>query len=218
MRTMAVATLLLLAGLSALATPSTLITIPSTDIQPTGVWHLGVDSLVYTGGNEAPASFVDLGLTYGLTPRIEVGVDFVSGFDNPLWLNAKVQLLSPEQAPVAMAAGIYNYSTADASNQEVKYVIASRAFDQFRVHLGGFAANDELFGDDDTGILGGVEYTAAAPWWFAVDYFSGENPLGSLNLGVGYALTDKIGVILGYDIYNDDVTPDSVNFQLDVKL
>jgi hypothetical protein len=72
-------------SLSALATPSTLITIPSTDIQPVGIWHFGVDNTLYTGGDTAPAPFVDVGLTYGITRRVEAGIDLITGTDSPLW-------------------------------------------------------------------------------------------------------------------------------------
>jgi hypothetical protein len=214
MRTL-VASLLLAVSMPLWATPSTLVTIPSTDIQAAGTWHLGADTIAYLNGSTT-APFFDLGLTYGAMPRVEVGVDMISPTENPIWLNGKVLLLSPDQSPVALAAGIYNAATSGGTKQNVAYVIGSGTVGGVRVHLGGFQANDDVFGADDTGFMVGLDKTIDK-WWLGADYLSGKNPLGSWNLGVGYALTDKIGVIVGYDHYNVGA-PHSVNFQLDINL
>jgi hypothetical protein len=211
------ATLLLVIGLAAFATPSTLITIPSTDIQAAGTWHLGMDTFVYTNGSTA-VNFADLGLTYGVTPRIELGIDLVSPQNNPLWLNGKIQLVTPDQFPVAVAAGIYNYSTTDAVNQEVMYVVGSGTIPGLPARITGglWQGNDVAIGADDSGFMLGVDKTIDK-WWFGADYISGDSLLGSLNVGVGYALTDKIGIIVGYDKFNASGAADAVNFQLDVN-
>jgi len=86
------------------ATPSTQIWIPSTDIQPFNVWHLGLDNYVrasdvghFTAGQRDP-NIYDAGLTVGVLPfeavKAEVGADYlVNGTtydDNPFYFNAKV--------------------------------------------------------------------------------------------------------------------------------
>lgn len=221
MRTI-IATLLLLAGIPLLATPSTLIWIPSTDIQPKGVWHLGVDTYVYTGGTTSPAPFVDAGLTYGVTPRIELGVDAISGTGTPLWVNGKIQLLAPGKSPLALVAGIYNVGTKDATNQELAYVEGSYVLFGTRLSLGAYKGREAALASslstqvDDTGLLAGVD-RVMGKWWFGADYQSGNNAVGALNFGIGYAFTDKVGVILGYDIYNVG-GPNSINFQFDANL
>jgi hypothetical protein len=39
------------------------VNIPSTDIQPTGVWHLGTDIFVPKSGDTSIPTIVDAGLT-----------------------------------------------------------------------------------------------------------------------------------------------------------
>lgn len=211
------ASLLLMVGLAAFATPSTLITIPSTDIQAAGTWHLGMDTFVYTTGSAA-ANFADFGLTYGVTPRIELGFDLVSPQNNPVWLNGKVLFVKPDQFPVAVAAGVYNAGFTDAVNQQVAYVIGSGTVPGLPARITGglWQGNDKALGSDDSGIMLGLDKTVNK-WWFGADYMSGNSALGSTNVGVGYALTDKIGVIVGYDKFNASGAADAVNFQLDVN-
>ncbi|HOF88165.1 MAG TPA: hypothetical protein PLZ36_08705 [Armatimonadota bacterium] len=219
MRTL-VATLLLAAGLAAFATPSTLVTIPSTDMQAAGTWRLGADTVVPMTASES-VPFFDLGLTYGASPRVEVGVDFISPADTPLWLNAKVLVLTPARSPVPVAVGVYNFGTNEAENQRVLYAVGSYVLpvaDGLRLTAGAWQANDKAaaIGTEDTGIMLGLD-TTIGKWWLGADYVSGDSALGSVNVGVGYALTDSIGVILGYDHYNASGATDAVNFQLDVN-
>jgi hypothetical protein len=117
-------TLTMMATGAAMATPSTQIWIPSTDVQAYKTLHLGIDSYFRAsgkGGNGGPvrdANVYDLGLTAGVLPfeklQMEVGVDYVTlgnELDNhPVMFNAK--LGTPEDAlfknSPAIAVGIYN--------------------------------------------------------------------------------------------------------------
>jgi hypothetical protein len=208
---------LLLAAVPLLATPSTLVWIPSTDIQPRGVLHLGVDSYVFTAGDDSPAPIVDFSLTYGITPKVEVGIDLFSNTGDPLFFNGKVQLLSPtEKLPLAVAAGIYNAGTAGATNQSLWYAVGSYTCNGTRLTAGGYTGRNEALGDDHSGLLLGLDKQLNKTIWLGVDYQSGDNPVGALNFGVGYTLSENVSVIVGYDIYNVG-GPDSVNFQLDAN-
>ena len=42
--------------------------------------------------------------------------------------------------------------------------------------------------------------------------------MGSWNVGVGYTINDKTSVLVGYDNYNDDSLPGTLNFQFDWNL
>ncbi|MHB0936290.1 MAG: hypothetical protein ACYDCO_06820 [Armatimonadota bacterium] len=202
-------------GVSVLATPSTLVYIPSTDIQPLGVWHLGVDSYAFTNG-DAGGSFVDVGLTYGVFPRVELGFDLISGADNPLWLNGKVLVLPPDRSPVALAVGVYNWSTSDVTGQNMLYAVGSSTLAGTRFTYGYYQGDEDVLQPDDSGILLGVDRTLGR-WWLGADYQGGDNVVGALNFGVGYAVNERTGIILGYDIYNADGASDSVNVQLDIN-
>src|SRR5512140_1938440 len=100
------AALLVASATAALATPSTQIWIPSTDVQKFKTGHLGVVNYVRADreddGSRAPNVY-DLGLTAGVLPfekvQAEVGIDYIvngTSYDNyPLYFNAKVA--TPEE-------------------------------------------------------------------------------------------------------------------------
>src|ERR1035437_2696660 len=91
--------LALLPVVGALGTPSTLVWIPSTDIQPSGTWHLGIDNY-FTARNTGQATVYDLGPEYGFAGgRAEAGIDYISPNDSPLFFNIKY-LVTPEKGQV----------------------------------------------------------------------------------------------------------------------
>ena len=110
-----------------LATPSTQIWIPSTDVQPFNVWHLGLDNYFrasdngrFTPGQRDP-NVNDAGITVGVLPfetvKAEIGADYlVNGTaydDDPFYFNAKLGI--PEAAlstnSPALAVGGFNFGT-----------------------------------------------------------------------------------------------------------
>ncbi|MEI6166451.1 MAG: hypothetical protein WCS52_04595 [bacterium] len=107
-----------------LATPSTQIWIPSTDIQPYNVWHLGLDNYVratdkshFVEGQRDPNIF-DAGLTVGVLPfdavKAEVGADYLvngTSYDSdPFYFNAKVG--TPEGTLYTNSVGLNSPSIA----------------------------------------------------------------------------------------------------------
>jgi hypothetical protein len=237
MRTIIV-TALLLASIAVFATPSTLVYIPSTDVQAKGTVHLGADSYIFKGTTASGEKgftgtggvFTDWGVTYGVTKFMEVGADVIGGYpgspaNNPLWLNAKAQIWAPtETLPLAVAAGIYNLAiSSDGSNQALVYGAASYVLPYgVRVTGGAYTGAKKGLqvpgaGDPETsGYLLGVDKTMGK-WWFGADYQSGRNLMGAANVGVGYTINDKTSVILGYDHYNVG-EPHSINFQVDINM
>ncbi len=111
---------------AALATPSTQIWIPSTDIQPFAVGHLNIDSYFRASGKSKAASPTgrdtnvwDIGPTVGILPfekvQAEVGFDYLVNSSNPndshpFCGNFKIGI--PEDAffkfMPAFAVGMYN--------------------------------------------------------------------------------------------------------------
>jgi hypothetical protein len=135
----------------ALATPSTQIWIPSTDIQPFAVGHLGIDNYFRASGvpkattATRDANVMDIGLTVGVLPfekiQAEVGFDYLTiandpNDNHPFSFNAK--LGTPEDAffkyQPALAVGIYNAgpsqkavnAPAVTSGQNIIYALAAR--------------------------------------------------------------------------------------------
>lgn len=111
---------------TALATPSTQIWIPSTDVQPFMVGHIGVDNYFRrtddSAGDRDP-NILELGLTLGVLPfeklQMEVGADYLTVAGNPNdrhpWSgNAKIGTREESmfRFSPAIAVGIYNAAPA----------------------------------------------------------------------------------------------------------
>jgi hypothetical protein len=116
------AILLLLSVGTAMATPSKIIWIPSTDVQPFMVGHLDLDSYIRAATNSAgdrDPNLFDVGFTLGILPfekvQIEVGFDFLTTARNPNdqhpW-SGNIKLATPENSMFnfspAIAVGVYN--------------------------------------------------------------------------------------------------------------
>jgi len=159
-----------------LATPSTQIWIPSTDVQAFNVWHLGLDNYFRSSGNghftpgERDPNVYDAGLTVGVLPfeavKAEVGVDYlVNGTaydDHPFYFNAKLGV--PEDAlgahVPALAAGGFNFGTeskkgsAVRTDQDIVYGLAAKTLPSFgtipslgRFSAGYYAGNGDVLLD-----------------------------------------------------------------------
>ena len=222
---------LLSAGV-ALATPSTQIWIPSTDVQKVGTFHLGIDNYVAAEGEGTVPLYV-LGLTAGVIPseviQAEVGVDYIAGLgdtadDTPYYFNAKVG--TPEGSlfagSPALAVGGYNFGTeSDVTNQNIVYGLAAKTLPVVgRFSLGYFTANEDVIGDDNSGVLASWDRTLteiSPKLWAAVDYQGGESALGALNFGLSWAFADNVSVIFAYDIYNNSALNDTFTTQLDIN-
>jgi len=144
----------------ALATPSTQIWIPSTDIQPFMVGHLNIDNYFRSSGvAKAPpngaatrdANVMDIGPTVGILPfekiQAEVGFDYLviandPNDNHPFSGNFKIG--TPEDSlfkfSPAIAAGMYNvgptnYDKARAglitSGQNIAYALAAKTLPEF---------------------------------------------------------------------------------------
>lgn len=108
----------------ALATPSTTYWTPATsDIQPYGVLHIGIDNYFTVGRKAQRGSLpTDVGLTIGVLPyekfQLEVGVDLLEPSTDPLYFNAKFG--TPEGAlfegAPAFNIGVFNAGTDRKSN------------------------------------------------------------------------------------------------------
>ena len=163
------AALVALASSSALATPSTQIWIPSTDVQAYKTVHLGIDNYVRAerkdDGSRDPTVY-DFGLTAGVLPiekvQLEVGVDYLlnaTPYDSyPLFFNAK--LGTPEGSlftnSPALAIGGFNFGTNSSSgsalrtDQNIVYALAAKTLPVVgRLSAGYFTGNDKVLLDEN---------------------------------------------------------------------
>ncbi|MBU0610140.1 MAG: hypothetical protein KKI08_19810 [Armatimonadetes bacterium] len=201
------------------ATPSTLVWIPSVDIQAPGTWHLGVDNyFTPTDGTRSPT---DVGVTYGFANgRAEAGIDYFGGQDDPFFFNAKV-LVTPETARIpAVAVGVYNLGTeSDVTDYNMIYGLVAKTFGGARLTAGYCHGNEGALGMDPDMLLLGLDgyLSRDKKWWGAVDYQSGTNAFGALSFGVSYAVAPNVSLLVGYDIYNAAAVDGTITTQLDIN-
>lgn len=221
---------------TAMATPSTIVWIPSVDIQPYKTVHLTYDTYLRAKQNpdgSRTSAIVDLGLTGGVLPfqkiQAEVGFDLIDqpgdAGKHPLFFNGKVG--SPEDAwfkgSPAIAVGGCNFGTKNgdarigevATNQNIVYAIAGKTLPVVgRFEAGYYVGNKKVLIDengrsDEKGILLSWDRTLSEisdKLWVGVDYQGGKNALGALNFGVSWAFAKNVSIIFGYDIYNKKQT------------
>lgn len=221
----------------AMATPSTQIWIPSTDVQAFKSLHLGIDNYTRTssGGSDFRPNVYDLGLTAGVLPfekvQAEVGVDYmtygVNSLDsNPLSFNAK--LGTPEDSlfsgSPALAFGGYGFGTKkDLTDSNIVYGLAAKTLPVVgRLSAGYYVGNDKVIGDKNDGVLLSWDRTMSEisdKLWVAADYQGGDNTVGAFSFGASWAFTKTVSVIFGYDIYNDQSMAGKNTFttQLDIN-
>lgn len=213
--------LIALAGLS-WATPSTQIWNPSTDIQAQGTWHLGIDNYftiddMSSGGYAFPT---DLGLTYGLLPGLEIGIDALLPLPVPasqLVFNLKYGIPENGNLP-ALAIGGYGFGLSQGlTDQNVIYGVAAKTFYIGRLSAGYYKGNESLLGADSGGAILTWDKYLNDKFWACIDYAGGTSPLGALFGGCSYNFSPNTSVIFGYGKFNNGAKP-TITTQLDINL
>ena len=241
-------TLIAAATGTALATPSTQIWIPSTDVQAYKTVHLGIDNYIRTSKNGVASNTFDGGITVGVLPfeklQLEVGGDYMEtgtsspADSSPFYFNAK--LGTPEDSlfkgSPALAAGGYNWGTKlGVTTQNISYVLAAKTLPAFgavpslgRISAGYYHGSGKVLVDREgkaanDGVLLSWDRTMSEisdKLWMAVDYQSGNSAVGALNFGISWAFSKNVSLIVAYDIYNDSYTggKNSITTQLDINI
>jgi hypothetical protein len=231
----------------AMATPSTQIWIPSTDIQAYKTVHFGFDTYIRTmknpDGTYSPIVW-DGGITAGVLPfeklQMEVGIDYIRNGttfdDNPIYFNTK--LGTPEDSlfkySPAIAVGIYNVGTRGGSiihntQQDITYGLVARTLPIIgRISAGGYIANggnvnfkDQHGKTDNSGVLVSWDRTMTEisdKLWLGADYQGGNNAYGAYSFGASWAFSKNVSVIGGYDIYTRKATGGQPTFTVQVDI
>ncbi|MBI5637020.1 MAG: hypothetical protein HZA03_03500 [Nitrospinae bacterium] len=214
---------ILLAAGTAHATPSKLMHIPSTDVQPYGTFHLAIENNTTMfrqrdiGGHAEPANF---GLSAGLldagTFQIEAGVDMREPYDYPLTFHAKAA--TTEEAfgkwgPI-LAIGIYDAGTDKFKNDiNIVYGEASKTVSFIgRFSVGYFFGNSYFLknpaGDADShGLMLGFDRRMPEvneKLWFGIDYMGTRSYYGAVTFGIGWSFSEKATLVIGYIRYNEE--------------
>ncbi|MDI6732225.1 MAG: hypothetical protein QME05_06670 [Candidatus Margulisbacteria bacterium] len=208
----------------ALATPSTQIWNPSTDIQATGVMHFGIDNYFTLVGPAAGgyAYPTDVGLTYGLVPGVEIGIDVFEPQAAPFVGNLKYGIPENGNLP-ALAIGGYGLGTqAGVTDQNVLYGVAAKTFPLGRITVGYFAGNGSVLVDgsgnkDNAGLILTWDKVVNDKLWLCVDYAGTNSVLGAAFAGFSFVFAPNTSVIFGYGSWNNGAKP-TVTTQLDINL
>ncbi len=148
------------------ATPSTTYWTPATsDIQPFGVPHIGIDNYFTLGNKGASKGALptDVGLTIGVLPyekvQLEVGVDLLEPTNDPFFFNFK--LGTPEGAlfegSPALNVGMFNIGTRSKvkgpgdlrTDFDIADIIIGKTLpiNLGRIHVGGYYGNSKALID-----------------------------------------------------------------------
>ena len=218
MKQMMIAISLILSGLAlctggAYGTPSTQIWNPSTDIQATGTTHLGIDNYFMTlwprdGGVPIP---VDVGLTYGALPGLEIGIDGFYPSSTQYKFNAKYGI--PEGAVLpAFAIGGYNFGFDNrdggfSADENIAYAMVAKTWQFGRLSAGYYSGNEKVLRtlDDDpasTGCILTWDKAVTDKIWVCADYAGGYSAFGAFFYGFSYLFSPNTSVIFGYGTFN----------------
>lgn len=218
----------LFSAATAYATPSTTYWTTSViDVQPYGVWHLGIDNYftVFKDDPDAGAFPTDVGLTVGVLPyekiQLEVGIDLLenmidsnTGEDNPLFFNFKFG--TPEgslfSGSPGIALGMWNIGTkSDVTNYNIIHGMVGKSIPQIgRVHIGAYSGNKDLLksstGEDEaTGfMIGWDRWLVKDKFMLAADYASGDNAVGGGGFGLYWFFAPNASMLMGPVFFNDD--------------
>lgn len=232
--------LTLLAASAAMATPSTQVWIPSTDIQPFSTLHLNFDTYVRTTSKGGNPNVISMGPTVGILPfekvQAEVGFDYIDSGSNsvydksPLYFHGKIG--TPEDSlfkfSPALAFGGYNFGTnVGVTSQNMAYGLVARTLPVIgRLSVGYYQGSGTVLVDENgkkakDGALLSWDRTMTEisdKLWLAVDYQGGKNANGALSFGASWAFAKNVSVIFGYDIYNNVKTGGKNTFTTQVDI
>jgi len=211
-------------------TPSTTYWTPATtDIQPFGVVHIGVDNYftVFRKAENGAGSFAtDVGLTVGVLPfeklQMEEGIDLNEPTDYPISFNAK--LGTPEDSlfkgSPALNIGIFNVGTKkNVTNQNIVYGVVGKTIPVIgRLFAGPYIGNGKALVDkhgdrENKGFMVGFDHGFFATKdrdgnefnrvVLAADYASGKNSIGGGGAGLYYYFTKDISLLTGPVWFNE---------------
>ncbi len=212
-----------LAAGTAHATPSKLMRIPSTDVQPYGTFHMSIENNTTMFRQQsigAHAEPMTLGVTAGLldagTFQVEAGVDIHEPYDYPMTFHAKIA--TTEEAfgkwgPI-LAIGAYDAGTEKFKNDiNIIYGEASKTVSFIgRFTVGYFFGNSYFLknpvGENDShGLMLGFDRRMPEineKLWLSIDYMGTRSYYGAVSFGFGWSFSEKSTLVLGYVRYNEE--------------
>lgn len=210
---------------SASATPSTIVRVPSADVQPYATFHLGIDNNTTMFRTPTPTGGgYNLPVTYGLTigfldqpfVQIEAGIDVREPTEEPVTWNAKAAMPEGAQHPAmpALVIGMYDMGTSQGGNDynifyaEVAKTISFLGRFTFGYFVGSASHLKNKNGEEDSSALI-MGFDRRMPeindrLWFGIDYMGTRSVYGSVNFGFTWSFSESASLLIGYIRYNDE--------------
>jgi len=216
------------------ATPSTTFWTPMVmDIQPYGVFHLGVDNYFRVFTKASPSGSLPTDLTIpeiGVLPfdkvQMEVGIDYMANTDYPWLFNGKIGSLEDSyfKGQPAIEIAVFDVGTKSSgpsrTDWDVAYMVIGKTIDpigRFSIgpYIGNHAALISSNGEhNNTGVMVAFDHGFFPVMdkdgnvdynkvVFAADYASGKNVIGGGGFGVYYYFTKDISLLTGPVWFND---------------
>lgn len=220
----------------ALAYPTSVINVPTGGVNPFKGYHLGVYNYLQPSVLSSPASPYSMmgSIAAGVLPYfdlapgvsgggLEVGADLLYAYLNlpayqgqPIMVlpHAKFGLLKETNVLPGIAVGAFYLGTLDFAtapnvlHASVTKSLAYAATDLGQFTLGTYHGNPVALGSDNNGLMAGYYRNLPANLYVMGDYTSGSNPIGGLNLALGYGVSAKLSVTAGYFVSNIDRSND----------
>lgn len=90
--------------------------------------------------------------------------------------------------------------------------------------MGWFAGNNKLLLDDkgkadESGLLAAWERAMpelSPKLWLCLEYMGTESGYGTMNVGGAWKFADNVGLLIGYDIFNNSDIPSTFTVQADI--
>ncbi len=200
-----------------LATPTTQIWNPATDVQAVGTYHLGIDNYSNFATTMTSPLPTDIGLTYGLLPGFEVGIDANMPGSEAFGASAKYATTESDKLP-ALALGIQGVGNLGGTiGMNMVYGLAAKTFPLGRISAGLFSGAEAVLGTDKTGYILTYDKALNDKVWVSVDFASGKSVYGSLWVGGSYAFSSSTSVLVAVGEANSG-GPAVFTTQLDINI
>ena len=196
-------------GTAAFAHGTDLNTVWTTEVLEEGTFEwdvdLGISNDQFTSYWSEDGRFLQNEFYTTLYPNLEIGLAFNLEREAGPWIMfAKYKVFdeNKDNFPVSLAVGCDNIvGTKDRFVSEpIPWVIIGKEFNKFKGYV-GYARNASGV-QDDSGIIGGIDYTVNQDWWIQADFYGYNDSSDSIiSGGIYYDLIKhmNLGVYGSYD-------------------
>ena len=190
---------------------------PDAVIVPTGTWELSYHTF---GDLILDEDLTAIGVQYGLTEDLEVGVSFIDNGDNETALNAKYRLLEETATSPMIAVGVFDAGGSEGIDDDPSlFVVISKNVTPVATDIVGEPSKPlrlsvGIGSGFFDGFFAGLDWTLQPRLSLMAEYVSGEvgGNDGLFNVGARFAATDTVRVDLATIDFDDFAFGASLRF------